>query len=85
MVSLLSDHECRAEIAQLVEHFTRNEGVVGSSPIFSLRKALYLQGFFYYLYYRKLLFSIIEIYVPITQKGGIQKLPPFYTYHSILH
>lgn len=24
-----------AEIAQLVEHFTRNEGVVGSSPIFS--------------------------------------------------
>ena len=24
----------RAEIAQLVEHFTRNEGVVGSSPIF---------------------------------------------------
>ena len=25
-----------AEIAQLVEHFTRNEGVVGSSPIFSL-------------------------------------------------
>ena len=26
----------QAEIAQLVEHFTRNEGVVGSSPIFSL-------------------------------------------------
>ena len=26
---------CVAEIAQLVEHFTRNEGVVGSSPIFS--------------------------------------------------
>ena len=26
-----------AEIAQSVEHFTRNEGVVGSSPIFSLR------------------------------------------------
>ena len=25
-----------AEIAQSVEHFTRNEGVVGSSPIFSL-------------------------------------------------
>ena len=25
-----------AEIAQLVEHFTRNEGVVGSSPISSL-------------------------------------------------
>lgn len=25
----------QAEIAQLVEHFTRNEGVVGSSPIFS--------------------------------------------------
>ena len=24
-----------AEIAQSVEHFTRNEGVVGSSPIFS--------------------------------------------------
>lgn len=29
-----------AEIAQLVEHFTRNEGVVGSSPIFSLKKML---------------------------------------------
>ncbi len=27
--------KCSAEIAQLVEHFTRNEGVVGSSPIFS--------------------------------------------------
>ena len=25
-----------AEIAQSVEHFTRNEGVVGSIPIFSL-------------------------------------------------
>ena len=23
-----------AEIAQLVEHFTRNEGVAGSSPVF---------------------------------------------------
>ena len=30
---------CRiAGIAQLVEHFTRNEGVVGSSPIFSSYK-----------------------------------------------
>ena len=29
---------CSAEIAQLVEHFTRNEGVVGSSPIFSFEK-----------------------------------------------
>ena len=30
---------CRiAEIAQLVEHFTRNEGVVGSNPIFSSYK-----------------------------------------------
>ena len=28
-----------AEIAQLVEHFTRNEGVVGSSPIFSSAKS----------------------------------------------
>ena len=27
--------DAQAEIAQLVEHFTRNEGVVGSSPIFS--------------------------------------------------
>lgn len=26
-----------AEIAQLVEHFTRNEGVVGSSPIFGFQ------------------------------------------------
>ena len=29
-----------AEIAQSVEHFTRNEGVVGSSPIFSLTEKL---------------------------------------------
>lgn len=35
-----------AEIAQLVEHFTRNEGVEGSSPFFSLMKALCVQGFF---------------------------------------
>ena len=28
----------RAGMAQLVEHFTRNEGVVGSSPISSLKK-----------------------------------------------
>lgn len=27
-----------ASIAQSVEHFTRNEGVVGSSPIFSFEK-----------------------------------------------
>ena len=33
---------CRAqaEIAQLVEHFTRNEGVEGSSPFFGLEKDL---------------------------------------------
>ena len=30
-----------AEIAQSVEHFTRNEGVVGSSPIFSLKSGEY--------------------------------------------
>ena len=35
-----------AEIAQLVEHFTRNEGVVGSSPIFSFDiKALEIWSF----------------------------------------
>ena len=28
----------RAGMAQLVEHFTRNEGVVGSSPISSLKE-----------------------------------------------
>ena len=28
-------NELYAEIAQLVEHFTRNEGVEGSSPFFS--------------------------------------------------
>lgn len=33
---------CSAEIAQLVEHFTRNEGVVGSSPIFSLNSSGFL-------------------------------------------
>ena len=27
-----------AEIAQSVEHFTRNEGVVGSNPIFSFSR-----------------------------------------------
>ncbi len=37
-----------AEIAQLVEHFTRNEGVVGSSPIFSLKKSR-KSGLFYLL------------------------------------
>ena len=35
--------EHHAEIAQLVEHFTRNEGVVGSSPIFSFYKMLGIQ------------------------------------------
>ena len=29
-----------AGIAQSVEHFTRNEGVVGSSPISSLKKGI---------------------------------------------
>ena len=34
-----------ASIAQSVEHFTRNEGVVGSSPIFSFSEtfAIYFQ------------------------------------------
>lgn len=34
-----------AGIAQSVEHFTRNEGVVGSSPIFSFSEtfAIYFQ------------------------------------------
>lgn len=37
-----------AEIAQLVEHFTRNEGVVSSSLIFSLEKPVnaMFAGFF---------------------------------------
>ena len=35
-----------AEIAQLVEHFTRNEGVVGSSPIFSFKKRCFPASFF---------------------------------------
>ncbi len=35
---------CDAEIAQSVEHFTRNEGVVGSIPIFSFEKTQCLQG-----------------------------------------
>ena len=30
----------QAEIAQSVEHFTRNEGVVGSSPIFSFTSSI---------------------------------------------
>ncbi len=38
-----------AEIAQLVEHFTRNEGVVGSSPIFGfhIQPFLFAQGRFF--------------------------------------
>ena len=32
--------QAQAEIAQLVEHFTRNEGVEGSSPFFGLEKDL---------------------------------------------
>ena len=42
-----------AEIAQLVEHFTRNEGVVGSSPIFSFSKfklSVKLAGSFFNLF-----------------------------------
>lgn len=39
-----------AEIAQLVEHFTRNEGVEGSSPFFSFLKSLGFQGFFHFLH-----------------------------------
>ena len=36
---------CRiAGIAQLVEHFTRNEGVVGSSPIFGCKVKKRKQG-----------------------------------------
>ena len=40
-----SRHLDSAGMAQLVEHFTRNEGVVGSNPIFSLLKRLYLLVF----------------------------------------
>ncbi len=48
-----------AEIAQSVEHFTRNEGVVGSSPIFSLKnmdgyRVLELCGYSYNKDYSKL-------------------------------
>ncbi len=32
-----------AEIAQLVEHFTRNEGVAGSSPVFGFQEMAYLR------------------------------------------
>ena len=39
-----------ASIAQLVEHFTRNEGVEGSSPFFSFLKSLDFQGFFHFLH-----------------------------------
>ena len=45
-----------AEIAQLVEHFTRNEGVEGSSPFFSLAEKIaeiqvFMQGFSYLCIY----------------------------------
>ena len=38
-------HKLFAEIAQSVEHFTRNEGVEGSSPFFSLKpQTLIIRG-----------------------------------------
>ncbi len=36
-------------MAQLVEHFTRNEGVVGSSPIRSSRKYKIIKNLWKYL------------------------------------
>ena len=39
-----------AEIAQPVEHFTRNEGVVGSSPIFSFEKSRKIGAFLFVEY-----------------------------------
>ena len=38
-----------ADVAQLVEHFTRNEGVVGSSPIFSFMYAAGLTDLWFFL------------------------------------
>ncbi len=42
-----------AGIAQSVEHFTRNEGVVGSSPISSLKKDFLSlrKSFFFMIFY----------------------------------
>lgn len=37
-----------ADVAQLVEHFTRNEGVVGSSPIFSFMYAAGLTDLWFF-------------------------------------
>ncbi len=50
-----------AEIAQLVEHFTRNEGVVGSSPIFGFdrerikKRFCEGRGVFFVALYKKVL------------------------------
>jgi hypothetical protein len=35
----------RADVAQLVEHFTRNEGVRGSNPRVGYREGLQMQAF----------------------------------------
>ena len=35
---------CLADVAQLVEHFTRNEGVSGSSPLVGSLEAPQMQG-----------------------------------------
>ena len=47
-----------AEIAQLVEHFTRNEGVVGSSPIFGFRICI---SYFLTDYVIYVLFKIVSV------------------------
>lgn len=39
----MSSSRILAEIAQMVEHITRNDGVEGSSPFFSLNKKAFLQ------------------------------------------
>ena len=58
----------QAEIAQLVEHFTRNEGVVGSSPIFSFihqsPQQLLLSGaFLYFMMVAFITFDFLPLYI----------------------
>ena len=75
-----------AEIAQLVEHFTRNEGVVGSSPIFSLpgeMAVIRLQDCSHFPLYRtiygyrasRLLGNILQVIA-----AGVHKNPRTYAY-----
>lgn len=64
-----------AEIAQLVEHFTRNEGVVGSSPIFGFYEEkendVFAEAEAFFSFYEILSFyRILSFYQDTLEKGN---------------